>query len=115
MFKVRDFIAQQKWIFAKTYADKCPHEYIVRGKCAGTDEDFISMVQAIQMYGQVMWFWKRPSKYLYVDGRYYWALTDNMKIDGDNVELDYNDPTIVINRSNAKDYFISIRWKGLPK
>ncbi len=38
--EIREFINKQSWTFAKTYAEKAPHEYIVRGKHAGTDEEF---------------------------------------------------------------------------
>jgi len=115
MFKVRDFIANEKWNFAKTYANSAPHEYIVRHKHAGTDEDFLNFVKAIELYGQTLWFFKRPNKYLYVDGRYYWTMSTAKVDDSGEVVFDYTDEHMVINRSNAKDYFISIRWKGLPK
>ena len=41
--ELRSFIDKQSWIFAKTYADRAPHEYIVRGRAAGTDEEFMSV------------------------------------------------------------------------
>lgn len=37
---IRRYINKQRWIFAKTYAQFAPHEYIVKGKCAGGDEEF---------------------------------------------------------------------------
>lgn len=115
MDKIIEFLEKQDWIFAKTYANKAPHEYIVRNKINGSDEEFMNMVNYIQENGQTMWYWSYPNKYVYIDGRYYWVMTDNMKIHGDEVSLDYSDSTIIINRSIAKDYLISIRWKGLPK
>ena len=115
MDNIKEFIERQDWIFAKTYAKRAPHEYIVRDNIKGTDEEFMNMVNYIQENGQTMWFWNYPNKYIYVDGHYYWVMTDNMQRNGDDVVLDYLDPTIVINRSNAKEYMISIRWKGLPK
>ena len=39
--KLREFINKQSWIFAKTYANKAPHEYIIRGRINGTDEDVL--------------------------------------------------------------------------
>ena len=48
---MRDFINKQSWIFAKTYANKAPHEYIVRGRTKGTDEEFMAAVNYIQENG----------------------------------------------------------------
>lgn len=42
--ELREFIEKQSWIFAKTYANKAPHEYIVRGRINGTDEEFMEAV-----------------------------------------------------------------------
>ncbi len=42
--EITDFIKKQNWIFAKTYATRAPHEYIVRGKINGTDEEFLAMM-----------------------------------------------------------------------
>ena len=38
MDKVKEFIERQNWIFAKTYAHKAPHEYVVRDNVKGTDK-----------------------------------------------------------------------------
>ena len=117
MEEIVEFLEKQDWIFAKTYAKTAPHEYIVRGSKSikGTDEEFMNIVNYIQEYGQTMWFWSRVNKYIYLNGHYYWVMTDNMVQEGDSVTLDYSDPTIVINRSDSKDYFVSIKWKGLRK
>ena len=115
MDNIREFIDRQSWIFAKTYANKAPHEYIVRNNINGTNMEFMDMVDHIQKYGQTMWFWNTPNRYLYLDGKYYWVMTDHMEKEGDKMILDYTDPTIIINRSDSKDYLVSIRWKGLPK
>ena len=63
--QIREFIAKQSWIFAKTYADRAPHEYIVRGRAAGTDEEFMSVVNYIAENGITMYFWNHPNKYIY--------------------------------------------------
>ena len=39
-----DFVERQKWIFAKTYADRAPHDYIVKDKL---DEDDMSLFSEI--------------------------------------------------------------------
>lgn len=69
--EIKSFIENQKWIFAKTYADRAPHEYIVRGKAAGTDEEFMRVVNFITENGITMYFWNHPNKYLYLDGHHY--------------------------------------------
>ncbi len=98
---INEFIVKQAWIFAKTYADRAPHEYIVRHKHAGTDEEFMEMVNYIQENGITMYFWDHPNKYIFVDGRQYWVMRD-----GDD------DPTTIINRCNLEEYKLSITWKG---
>ena len=99
--EIESFIEKQAWIFAKTYADRAPHEYIVRGKCSGTDEEFTDMAGYIQEQGVTMHFWGHPNKYLFLGEKYYWVM-----------KSDNNDPTMIINRANIKDYHISISWKG---
>ena len=98
---VKSFVDQQTWIFAKTYAARAPHEYIVRGRCAGTDDDFISMARFIQEHGIIMHFWGHPNRYLFLGEKYYWVMKD-----GDD------DPTMIINRASIDDYHISVTWKG---
>ncbi len=38
--KLRRLIGKCQWTFAKTMPT-CPHEYIVRNKCALSDEEFV--------------------------------------------------------------------------
>ncbi len=99
--KLRSFISKQSWIFAKTYANRAPHEYIVRGKSAGTDEEFMAVVNYIIEKGITMYFWNHPNKYIYLDGHHYWVMRSGE-----------NDPTIIINRCNTDEYKYSITWKG---
>ena len=42
--ELRQFIERESWTFAKTYADKAPHEYVVRSKQKSTDEEFMAVV-----------------------------------------------------------------------
>ena len=44
---LKDFINRQAWTFAKTYANKAPHEYIVRGRINGTDEEFMEIIKPL--------------------------------------------------------------------
>lgn len=109
------FAEKQKWTFAKTYATRSPHEYIVRDRINGQDSEFMEAVQYIQDRGITMFYYNSPNKYLFVSDKYYWVMTDNMrKIDDDLMYLDFSDPTTIINRANVLDYRMSVRWKGIP-
>ena len=99
--ELRDFIEKQSWIFAKTYANKAPHEYVVRGRINGTEEEFMEAVNYIQKYGIVMLYWNHPNKYIFLDGRQYWVMRNNE-----------DDPTTILNRCNCDEYNYSITWKG---
>lgn len=98
---IRDFFDKQKWIFAKTYAQRAPHEYIVRHKHVGTDDEFMEAVNYILNHGITMYFWNHPNKYIFLDGRQYWVMRDSE-----------DDPTMIINRCNLEEYKLSITWKG---
>jgi len=99
--ELREFINKQSWIFAKTYANKAPHEYIVRGRINGTDEEFMCMVNYIQENGITMHFWNHPNKYIFVDGHQYWVMRDGA-----------DDPSTILNRCNTDEYKYSIIWQG---
>ena len=99
--KLKDYIDKQSWVFAKTYSNKAPHEYIVRGKTVGTDGEFMSVVNYINEKGITMYFWNHPNKYIYLDGHHYWVMRDGA-----------DDPTTIINRCNSDEYKYSITWKG---
>ena len=102
--EIRDFIEKQNWIFAKTYADRAPHEYVVRDNINGSDEEFMEVVNHIFTEGITMYFWNYPNKYIFVDGYQYWVMRDSE-----------DDPTTVLNRCKLEDYKISITWKGALK
>lgn len=97
--EVKIFLDKQTWTFAKTYAKKAPHEYIVRGKHTGTDEEFMAVVRYILDNGITMYFWNRPNKYIFIGGRQYWVMRDSE-----------DDPTTIINRCNLGEYKLTITW-----
>jgi len=74
--KLREFISKQNWIFAKTYANKAPHEYIVRGRISGTDEEFMSVINYIQEDGIAMHYGDHLNRYIFVDRHQYWVMRD---------------------------------------
>ncbi len=98
---LRDFIAKQDWIFAKTYANRAPHEYIVRGKLNGTDDEYMAIVDYIQKKGITMYFWNHMNKYIFVDGWQYWIMCGD---DGN---------PLILNRCDLERYKLSIEWKGI--
>lgn len=93
------FIAKQKWIFAKTYADKAPHEYCLRKNCE-SDHVFDAAVNFIRDNGVHMNYFKCDHIYYFIGGKMYWTMGAPV------------DETILINRCNNDDYKISVRWKG---
>ena len=93
---IKSFFESQNWTFAKTYAEKAPHEYIVRGKHNGTSKEFSEAVEYIREHGFHAWFWRSEHVYLLLDNRLYWTM-------GAPVE-----ETIIINRCDISDYRISI-------
>ena len=101
MANLKEFIAKQNWIFAKTYADRAPHEYIVRHKHVGTDEEFMEFARMIQEKGRIMYFWGYPNRYVFAGNYYYWVMKDSD-----------DDPTMVINRALFDNYKFSIAWRG---
>ena len=95
--EIIDFFDKQNWIFAKTYAQKAPHEYVVRNNIIRTDEEFMEVVNYILDNGITMYFWNHPNKYIFVDGRQYWVMRDGE-----------DDPTTILNRCNLDEYKLSI-------
>ena len=79
-------IARCEWIFAKSMP-WCPHEYIVRGKCPLTDDEFVHFVSMQREYGVKEHWGKYYFPYLYIDDYKYWTM-------GAPIE-----ETIIINRA----------------
>ena len=48
--KLREMVSRCQWTFAKTMP-WAPHEYIVRGKCPLTDEEFVYFVNMQREHG----------------------------------------------------------------
>ena len=86
--KLREMIARCEWTFAKTMP-WCPHEYIVRGKCPLSEDEFIYFINMQRSYGKVERWGKYITPYLYIDDYKYWTM-------GAPVE-----ETIVMNRAKV--------------
>lgn len=94
---IKAYFDQQSWIFAKTYADKAPHEYMLRKTAVGTEQEFEGAVAYIREHGFTAKFWNSPHVYLYLDGKFYWTMGAPI------------DETIVLNRCNAEDYELNMK------
>lgn len=87
------FVSENNWIFAKTYAEFAPHEYVVKDKLSIQHQQlFPEVVVFIREHGFPAFFGNREHIYLYFDGHYYWTM-------GDPVE-----DTVIINRCRYDDY-----------
>lgn len=94
--RLRSLISKCQWTFAKTMPT-CPHEYIVRNKCALSDEEFVFFVQSQREFGIPQQWWKYNFPYLHIDGYKYWTM-------GDTIEN-----TIIINRAkeaNSQNHIV---------
>lgn len=71
--RLRKMIARCQWTFAKTMPF-APHEYIVRGKCLLSEEDFVYFVNMQRQYGVKERWGKYNHPYLYIDDYKYWTM-----------------------------------------
>ena len=72
--KLRKFIDESTWIFAKIYAAIWPHEYIVREK---VDETlFVELSKHIRSHGYAGKFYKMDLIYFDHANKVYWTMGD---------------------------------------
>ena len=70
--ELKDFIKQQEWIFAKTYAKTWPHEYIVQER---VDNDlYLKLANHIGSFGYEDYFYKTKQIYFEYNGFTYWHM-----------------------------------------
>ncbi len=67
-----DFIANQEWTFAKTYAETWPHEYIVQEKV--DNKLFINLANHIDKFGYIDKFYQKTVIYFDYNGYTYWHM-----------------------------------------
>ncbi len=66
------FIRNTSWVFAKTYAETWPHEYIVQER---VDNDlFDKLANYIDRNGIPEYFYQKQMIYLEYDGHVYWHM-----------------------------------------
>ncbi len=70
--KLKQFIANQKWIFAKTYATTWPHEYIIEEQVKG--ELFSALSKYIDINGYKSEFYDTVQTYFDYAGHTYWHM-----------------------------------------
>jgi hypothetical protein len=100
----RDFVNKFKWTFAKTYANKAPHEYIVLGKVGVEHKaEFVNVARFIREAGFKAYYYRRQGYYLILDENYYWTMDEKIE------------DTDLINRAKLSEYELidnSWRWEG---
>jgi len=101
---LQEFVNNLAWTFAKTYADICPHEYIVKDKldpvCQALFEEVVGFIREAGFEAQ---YKGRPGKYYILDGHYYWTMGEPIG------------QTTIINRAKLADYNLVENnwvWKG---
>ena len=73
----RNFINLLEWTFAKTYAQKGPHEYVVLKKVGlHFKEEFIKIAQFIRDKGFKALYYSREGFYYRIDENYYWTMDE---------------------------------------
>ena len=70
--KLKTFIEEQDWIFAKTYAKTWPHEYIVQERV--DSEIFLELANHIDQFGYEDYFYKIKQTYFDYNGYTYWHM-----------------------------------------
>lgn len=93
--KIEELLSSRRWTWAKTYIS-VPHEYIVRGKCELSDEDFLYIVHAQRDLGIHEKWGRYNFPYLYIGGYKYWTMGDTFE------------NTIIINRQKVFSEFDQI-------
>lgn len=73
--KLKKFIENQKWVYAKTYADTWPHEYIVQEDV--DHSSFSELANFIDTHGSEEFFYQTKQKYFKYNGWVYWHM-DNI-------------------------------------
>jgi len=89
--EILEFVRNESWVFAKTYAATWPHEYLVRERA---DEGlFIKLVEHIRANGYQGHFYRKEITYYDEDGQVYWTM-------GAPIE-----ETIIINRCRTEQTY----------
>lgn len=87
--EIEHFIQENKWTYAKTYANFLPHEWIIRPKVKEKFDDFIKTIRAKGIKARLF-----KKEYVYFDfgEHYYWVMNSNTEKD------------FIINRASKEHY-----------
>ncbi len=99
----KQFILRNTWIFAKTYAAFCPHEYVVKERLPVEEHAvFEQIVTFIREQGFIASYGRLgPNRYYTVDDYYYWTMGEPVK------------DTNILNRAKLVDYEFRETEKGV--
>ncbi len=99
---VRRTVAEHRWIFAKTYAAFCPHEYTLR-KDWENDEEYRQFVHFVWKYGFEAYFGKKTEPNIYwfdhENGYYYFVFPEDTDAEGNATEA-----ACLVNRAKITDF-----------
>ncbi len=70
--RIKEFITEQKWIFAKTYAKTYPHEYIVQERV--DNQLYLELANYIDSFGYEDYFYQTKQIYFDYKGYTYWHM-----------------------------------------
>ncbi len=70
--RLKQFISDETWTFAKTYASTWPHEYIVQENV--DNELYMKLAEHIDAYGNKQHFYSAQMIYFNFDGKVYWHM-----------------------------------------
>lgn len=70
--ELKEFIRNSTWIFAKTYAQTWPHEYIVQEKV--DNALFLKLADHIDRFGCEDYFYNKKQKYFEYGEYTYWHM-----------------------------------------
>lgn len=71
--RLKNFINNNQWIFAKTYAKTAPHEYLVYDKLdEERQKEYDWFIKQIEEKGVDEKFYQTTFRYLYFDSMKYW-------------------------------------------
>lgn len=100
--RIRQLIGEHRWIFAKTYASFCPHEYTLRKDWA-EDAEYRSLGNFIWSNGAEAYYGRKtvPNRYWFdhESGWYYFVFPDDTDEEGT-----INNQSILINRARICDF-----------
>lgn len=70
----QDKISTLDWVYAVTYADGAPHEYVSDRTDRMTHDDFVRATRVLHTFGEPQKFYKWTRIYLVHDGWKYWTM-----------------------------------------